>query len=38
MLASAPKDILTICRKENQQIIMVITKSGSAVEAELFKL
>lgn len=38
MLASAPKDILTICRKENQQIIMVITKSGSEVEAELFKL
>ena len=38
MLASAPADILTICRKENQQIIMLITKSGSDTEAELFEL
>lgn len=38
MLASAPNDVLTICRKENQQIIMLITKAGSDIEAELFNL
>lgn len=38
MLASASADILTICRKENQQIIMLIAKSGSDTEAQLFDL
>lgn len=38
MLASAPSDILTICRKENQHIIMLITKSSSNTEAELFDI
>lgn len=38
MLASAPNDVLTICRKKNQQIVMLITKAGSDIEAELFNL